>query len=95
MNDPFLIARPADAKTSVSILELPKSEDNDDGSSINNTRYQDKINKTNHSLPVKVSSIYSKSYLQQTETQNSNLSTEHTEGNTTLPNSVDQIIDNL
>ena len=91
-NDPFTIARPADAKTSVSIANLSKSDNESENG------YEDKTN--NMSSPVKMSSIYSKNPEARSQknnkstinnNSNANLSTEQD----SLPNSVDQIIDNL
>ena len=93
-NDPFTVARPADAKTSVSIANLSKSDNESENS------YEEKTNNMSNS-PVKMSSIYSKnpeaiipdgrSQKSNNNNSNTNLSTEQD----SLPNSVDQIIDNL
>jgi hypothetical protein len=89
-NDPFTVPRAADAKTSVSIADLSKSENESENGC------EDKTN--NMSSPVKMSSIYSKNPEQARHQKNNNNNSNanlSTEQDHSLPNSVDQIMDNL
>ena len=82
--DPFLIARPADAKTSVSIPNITPSDT--EGSNISHNNSHDDMINNNNGAAVVLNSIYSK-----TDQENNN----NNQSKNTNNNSVDQIIDNL
>ena len=83
--DPFLIARPADAKTSVSIPNITPSDTEGESNISHNNSHDDMINNNNGGSAVVLNSIYSK-----TDQENNNNQSKNTNNN-----SVDQIIDNL
>merc|ERR1712173_440204 len=87
--DPFLIARPADAKTSVSIPNITPSDTEGSNNSHNNSSlHDDMINNNNNNGTVVLNSIYSKT----DQENNNNNQSKNTNNNN---NSVDQIINNL